>query len=103
MSDSYIELQQLVPEDEQDKITNFDKDLEKIHNYKEKYRKKIKTTSELAEKSYAEWQKSISLTPWAKTFIWVIVITLLSVVYFLRKKEMYCFKKKITEEDDDHY
>ena len=69
-----------------------------MHDYEEKYYNSIKTTREKAEKAYEIWQESIRLPGWARTFIWIIFLSIISLIYFLKKKKKYCFRRLETEE-----
>lgn len=78
--------------------------LNDIHEYQLKYKKQISKDRDVAEDYYKKWQIMDGIQPWAKTLIWSIIISMIAIVYFLKKKQKYCFKKKEADLDaDNHY
>ena len=103
ISDSFIKIESLKDQDEQDEA--FDKKMDVIHDYQEKYKNLSKKDRKIAEEFYQEWQIADGIPGWVKSLIWTTIISTCCIFYTMKKRQMYCFKQKDEDVDsqDDHY
>ena len=102
-SETYIKLMGLTEDDKKYKSGKSLR-LDQIHEYQQFYCKLIKEKRALAEKEYKAWQEKDGMQPLTKALLWTSIISTITILYFFKKKEMYCFKKKQADLDaDSHY
>ena len=96
VAESWLKIEQLKDEDKQDSAS-----MNTIHDYQEEYKDKVKEDRDIAQQRYAEYEEVTGLQPWQKTLLFISLSGLAVLLYFMRRKKMYCFKVKINPDDMD--
>ena len=58
----------------------------------------------IAQKKLQEFEDKVNMKPWLKMLILSAICGLVAVLFYFRRKKMYCFKDKINfDEEDNQY
>ena len=61
----------------------------------------MKEDRSVAQKCYAELEEVTGLQPWEKILIFISLSGLIVLIFYMRRKKMYCFKDKVNPDDLD--
>ena len=101
IADSYIQIASLLQNEDDKDDEAFNKQMDVIHDYQEKYTKLASKDRKQAEEYYQVWQTEDGIPGWIKSLLWTVFLSGCCIVYTMKKRSMYCFKKKEEEEDSD--